>query len=154
MAQHVSSIGPRSIPRPGPLRWLRYAFGGRLPDRYGAWVLQDVTAPTWVLRQIARSLLQMSPLIAAVLIFVPGPFWIRGMSAFGGLIMGLIYSLGYLIETTEHRLVKAGYPVGTGERVRAERASDERTVGTAERRAKMLARADRRDARARARLPR
>ena len=49
----------------------------------------------------------------------------------GGVAMGLIYSLGYMVETTEHRLVKAGYPVGTGERkvlggsqVRVENAGD------------------------------
>ena len=86
----------------------------------------------------------MAPLVAAVLIFLPGPFWIRGVSALGGIMMGLIYALGYLIETTEHQLVKAGYPVGTGERVRAERQTQSRSAAVARRREKMFARMDRR----------
>jgi hypothetical protein len=101
------------------------------------------------MRHVGRTLLQLAPVIAAVLFLVPGPFWIRGMSAFGGVIMAFIFSLGYLVETTEHRLVKADYPVGTGERVRNNRSSAGRSAATAARQAKMFARADRRDARAR-----
>jgi hypothetical protein len=65
----------------------------------------------------------------------------------GGVIMGLIFALGYLVETTEHRLVKAGYPVGTGERVRAERQNRDRSEAVARRREKMFARMDRRTGR-------
>jgi hypothetical protein len=35
------------------------------------------------------------------------------MAALGGVLMGLIFSVAYIQETTEHRLVKAGYPAGT-----------------------------------------
>ena len=130
--------------RPGPLRWLWYSFGGGLPPRYREWVQHDVTTRSWALRQGLRSLMMVAPLVAAVLILLPGPFWIRGVSAFGGIMMGLIYALGYLIETTEHRLVKAGYPVGTGERVRAERQTQSRSAAVARRRERMFARMDRR----------
>ncbi|MFL6163622.1 MAG: DUF5313 family protein [Jatrophihabitantaceae bacterium] len=130
--------------RPDPLRWLWYSLGGGLPERYREWVLHDVTCRSWALRQVLRSLLVVAPLAAAVLVFVPGPFWIRGVSALAGVIMGLIYSLGYLIETTEHRLVKAGYPVGTGERVRAGRQTRARSDAVALRREKMFDRMDRR----------
>jgi hypothetical protein len=58
--------------------------------------------------------------------------------------MALIYSLGYLVETTEHRLVKAGYPVGTGERVREQQQTGNRSQATARRREKMFERMDRR----------
>ncbi|MCW2542124.1 MAG: hypothetical protein JWN95_3849 [Frankiales bacterium] len=147
----MALVSSRISPRPGPLRWLRYAFGGRLPERYREWILHDTTCSTWVLRHVSRTVLQLVPVIAAVLFLVPGPFWIRGMSAFGGVIMALIFSLGYMVETTEHRLVKADYPVGTGERVRDQHSSQGRAAATAARQAKMFARADRRDARARVR---
>jgi hypothetical protein len=130
--------------RPDPLHWLGYALGLGLPVENRDWILHDTTCPTWVVRHISRSLLQMAPIVLAILLFVPGPFWIRGMSALGGLIMGMIYSIGYIVETTEHRLVKAGYPVGTGQLTRDGRTTELRTDATARRRAKMLARMDRR----------
>lgn len=43
-----------SIPRPDPVRWLWYTFGGRLGPSYYAWVLRDTTARTRWLRQIVR----------------------------------------------------------------------------------------------------
>jgi hypothetical protein len=45
------------------------------------------------------------------------------MCALGGAIMGLIFSVAYVHETAEHRLVKAGYPLGTGPATRAERTA-------------------------------
>jgi hypothetical protein len=130
--------------RPDPLRWLWYSLGGGLPPEYRDWVLHDVTCRSWALRQALRSLMVVAPLAAAVLIFVPGPFWIRAVSVLGGITMGLIYALGYLVETTEHRLVKAGYPVGTGERVREQRMTQARSEAVALRREKMFERMDRR----------
>ncbi len=130
--------------RPDPLRWLWYSLGGGLPPEYRDWVLHDVTCRSWALRQALRSLMVVTPLAAAVLIFVPGPLWIRGVSVLGGITMGLIYALGYLVETTEHRLVKAGYPVGTGERVREQRLTQARSEAVAQRREKMFERMDRR----------
>ncbi|WP_369137468.1 DUF5313 family protein [Modestobacter versicolor] len=117
--------------RPGVLRWLWYALGGGLPGRHRAWVLHDTTTGNWGVRHVLRAVVQMSVPIALVLLFVPGPFWIRGMAALGGLALGLIFSVAYMTETTEHRVKKAGYPVGTAQAVRdeAQRArSAERTV--------------------------
>ncbi|MCV2489593.1 DUF5313 domain-containing protein [Geodermatophilus sp. YIM 151500] len=101
------------VRRPGPHRWLWYAFGGRLPDRYRGWVLHDTSTRTWALRHVARSLLQMAVPIALVLWLLPGPFWIRGMAVLGGVLLGLIFSLAYMPETTENRVVRAGFPAGT-----------------------------------------
>ncbi|MDQ1732237.1 MAG: hypothetical protein QOK10_2396 [Pseudonocardiales bacterium] len=138
--------GTTEVPRhrPGPVNWVRYAYGGGLNARHRGWVLYDTTCRTWAARHVARSLLQMSPVVLAILLLVPGPLWIRAMSSLGGLIMGLIFSLGYMVETTEHRLVKAGYPVGTAERVREQRSTTDRSEAVARRRAKMLNRMDRR----------
>jgi hypothetical protein len=104
----------RPVHRPDPARWLWYAFGGSLPERYSTWVFKDTTSRTWVLRHVARSLAQLAVPIAVVLLVVPGPFWIRGMAALGGVLLGLIFSFAYMTETIEHRLVRAGYPAGSG----------------------------------------
>lgn len=105
-------------PRPNPLQWVWYAYGGRLPDRYAEWVLHDVTCRTWVLRQVARALTQLSPLCAVILL-LPGPLSIRVMSLLLGLLVGLFYSLSAVVETAEHRLIKHGYPPGIGRETRA-----------------------------------
>lgn len=130
--------------RPGPLRWFWYSLGSGLPPEYREWVLYDTTCQTWAVRQVVRTLLVLLPLIAAVLLVPPGPFWIRGLAAFGGLIMALIFSFGYIVETTEHRLKKAGYPVGTGERIRSEHSASDRSDAVARRREKMFKRMDQR----------
>ena len=51
MATHTKP----SIPRPDPVRWLWYTFGGELGPNYHAWVLRDTTTRTRWLRQIAES---------------------------------------------------------------------------------------------------
>ena len=140
----LSTLHTVRVVRPDPLRWLWYSFGGGLPPRYREWVLHDVTTRSWALRQALRSLIMVAPLVVIVLVFVPGPFWIRAVSALGGIIMGLIFALGYLVETTEHRLVKAGYPVGTGERVREQQQTQRHSDSVQQRREKMFQRMDRR----------
>jgi hypothetical protein len=68
-----------------------------------------------------------------VLLLVPGPFWIRGMTALGGLLLGLIFSFAYMPETTENRVKKAGFPPGTAQAVR-DQAEQGRTAAESERR--------------------
>lgn len=130
--------------RPNAWQWLRYCVGGGLPAELSEWVLHDTTAPSWALRQVARSLTVISPMIVALLVLVPGPFWIRALSALGGLLMSLLYSLGFLVETAEHRLVKAGYPAGTGAAVRQRRAVQGRSAATERRRQRMFQRLEKR----------
>jgi hypothetical protein len=125
--------------RPGPFRWLWYAFGGGLPRRYSPWVLHDISTRTWFLRHVARTMVQLAVPIALVLLFVPGAFWIRGMSAVGGVILALIYSIAYMTEFLENRAVKAGYPVGTGQAARDQNAR-EREVHVSRRRREAAAR--------------
>jgi len=102
-----------AVRRPNPVWWLWYAMGGRLPERYRGWVLHDTTTRTWVLRHMARMFVQLAIPIALVLIFVPGAFWIRGMAALGGILLAMFFSVAYMPETTENRVVRAGYPSGT-----------------------------------------
>jgi hypothetical protein len=121
------------VQRPGVLRWLWYAVGGRLPARFSPWVLHDTTTRTWALRHVLRSFVQLAVPIGLVLLLVPGEFWIRGMAALGGVFLALFFSLAYMPETTESRVKRAGFPPGTATATR-ERAAREREVHESERR--------------------
>jgi drug/metabolite transporter superfamily protein YnfA len=116
----VSDPGAPSEPvvRPAPHRWIGYAFGGRLPARYRSWVLHDTTTGTWWLRHVARTLVQLAVPIALIAILLPAPWQLRVAAAVGGVFLALIFSLAYMTETTENRVVKAGYPAGTAQAVR------------------------------------
>ncbi|MGY1673373.1 DUF5313 family protein [Geodermatophilus sp. SYSU D00710] len=118
---------------PSVLQWLRYAFGGGLPRRLSPWVLSDTTRPGWVRRHVARSLVQLSPLVVICLVAVPMALAYRVTAAAGGLVVGLVYSLAFMVETTEHRVAKAGYPAGTAARLREERAERRRGARVEER---------------------
>ena len=116
------------VVRPAPHRWLWYALGGGLPARHRSWVLFDTTTGTWGLRHVARMLVQLAVPIALVVTFLPAPLALRLAVAGGGIFLALIYSLAYMPETTENRVVKAGYPAGTATAVRdaASRRRDQR----------------------------
>ncbi|SOD72050.1 hypothetical protein SAMN05892883_1491 [Jatrophihabitans sp. GAS493] len=122
--------------RPNAVEWLRYAWGGGLPPSLRDWVLKDLTGRTWLLRQSARSIVLLAPFAAAILIFVPGAFWIRGVAVIGGTFMGLLFGFAYVVETSETRLLRAGYPAGLGERIRRRRAAEAHSAGVARRREK------------------
>jgi hypothetical protein len=119
--------------RPGVLRWIWYALGGSLPARHSPWVLHDTSTRTWAVRHVLRSFVQLAVPIALVLILVPGPFWIRGMAALGGIFLALFFSLAYMTETLENRAKRAGYPAGSAQAAR-DRAAREREAGESERR--------------------
>ncbi|MDK3257251.1 DUF5313 family protein [Blastococcus capsensis] len=107
--------------QPNPVQWVWYALGGRLPRNLSPWVLADTTGSTWVWRHLARAVVQLLPVVALCLLVVPVPLVYRLSAAGGGLLLGLLFSLAFMVETTEHRVVKAGYEPGTAARVRAER---------------------------------
>jgi hypothetical protein len=140
LADADASAAP--LQRPGPIRWLWYALGGRLPQRYSPWVLYDTSTHTWVLRHVARTMVQLAVPIAVVLLFVPGEFWIRGMAAFGGVLLALIYSIAYMTEFLENRVVKAGYPVGSAQAARDRNARERELTDSARRREAAARRAE------------
>ena len=109
------------VVRPAPHRWLWYALGGGLPRRHRGWVLFDTTTGTWWARHVARSLVQMAVPIGLVLLLLPAGWGLRLAAAGGGIALGLVYSLAYMVEATENRVVKAGYRVGTAAAIREER---------------------------------
>jgi hypothetical protein len=116
-------VRPRT--RPHPIQWLWYAFGGGLPRSLAPWVLADTTGRTWIWRHVARAVVQMLPVVA-ICLAVPVPLAYRLSAAFGGLLLGLVFSMAFMTETIEHRVAKAGYPAGTAAQLRAERQERER----------------------------
>ena len=112
--------------RPTVLQWIWYTYGGRLPHSLAPWVLHDTTTKTWVLRHLARAVVQLAPFIAVCLAAIPVSFAYRLSAAVGGLILALMFSVAYMTETTEHRVAKAGFEPGTAARVREERAEKAR----------------------------
>ena len=107
-----------TVHRPGPLRWIWYAFGGGLPARHRSWVLYDASCPSWGLRHFARAFVQMAPVAIPVLLLVPGPLWIRLVAILLGWLVGLQYALYTMQESVEHRVLKAGYPRGAAQAAR------------------------------------
>ena len=108
--------------RPNPAQWLWYALGGGLPRELSPWVLADTTGRTWIVRHVARAVVQMLPLVVLCVSVVPVPLAYRLSAAVGGLLLGLLFSFAFMTETIEHRVAKAGYPPGTAARLRAQRA--------------------------------
>lgn len=114
--------------RPGPLRWVAYAFGAGLPAEYREWVLHDLTTRSWPARQLLRSVVQVLPFAVVLTALLPGELWVRIVAVVGGWLVGMIYAVAYLYETTEHRALKAGYPRGTLKAVRDAAHAEERAA--------------------------
>jgi Family of unknown function (DUF5313) len=98
--------------RPDPVRWLWYIFGGTLGPRYHGWVLRDNTTRTRWLRQAVRGGVQVVPPALVMLAVMPSG-WLTGASILLGLLLALWYSMAYINQTAERRLVKHGYEPGT-----------------------------------------
>ena len=152
MADPDTAAGTPAEPvvRPAPHRWIWYALGGGLPERHHSWVLHDTTTGTWWLRHVSRSLVQVAVPIALVMTLLPAPWGLRAAVAGGGLALALLYSLAYMPEATENRVVKAGYPVGTATAVRdraglvrQQRESERKRTAAAKRAARYRERASR-----------
>ncbi|WP_033288795.1 DUF5313 family protein [Amycolatopsis jejuensis] len=111
--------------RPGPVRWLHYVYGGRLPDDYREWVLHDATAKTWVLRFAFRIFVEALPwLVAAYFVLTlltPLPVPMVLVALLLSLLMSLFLTVTSADELAEVRLTKHGFPPGTGKEVRKRR---------------------------------
>jgi hypothetical protein len=131
------------VVRPNPIRWVLYALGAALPRRHSSWVLFDVTTSTWVLRHVARTLVQLAVPVVLIVAFVPGPLGLRlGMSLIG-VVLGLAFSLAYMTETVENRVSKAGYPIGSAQAGRDRGAAEREAVASLRRREAAARRAER-----------
>ena len=110
--------------RPNPLRWLWYAVGGRLPDRYREWVLFDLTSRYWVFRHLSRALVQHS--VWLLLLLLPIPLSLRLWMITVAVSVGIFFSLSFMEDASERRLIKHGFPVGLNRRIREEAGGADR----------------------------
>ncbi|WP_159842643.1 DUF5313 family protein [Nocardia sp. CY41] len=111
--------------RPGPLQWIGYAFGRRLPDSMREWVRDDLTGRFAATRHVLRGMVPFTPLFAAFLLF-PGELWLRGAMILLALLLALFYTVAYMPMNRAHRLAKHGLPVDLENPRRAERRARER----------------------------
>jgi hypothetical protein len=107
--------------RPNPVLWLWYAYSGPLPRRHAIWVLYDATCSSWVARHIARILAAAALPIAAIAIFLPGAPKVRASTAFVAGACAVLFTAVWINESTEHRLVQAGYEWALGSALRVKR---------------------------------
>ena len=92
----------------------------------------------------------MSIPIVLIMVLLPAGWGLRAAVAGGGVFLGMIYSLAYMPETTEHRVAKAGYPAGIATAIRerhgerqAQRESERKRAAAAKRAARYRNRAGR-----------
>ena len=68
---------------PGPLRWLLFALGFRLPQENTDWVKHELTDAGWRIRTVLRHLAVIVPVCAIVavvlLVLLPAPGWLAAM---------------------------------------------------------------------------
>jgi hypothetical protein len=97
--------------RPNPLQWIRYTFGGMLRPINRGWVLHDIACRTRWLRQAVRAVVQVA--VPAVVVWAVLSGLGFGLVALGGIACGVLlavlYSLAYIDQSAERRLVKHGY---------------------------------------------
>ena len=110
--------------RPSPVKWLWYAVGGSLPAAYQQWVLYDLTCRTWVWRHLARVQVMLSVWLLAL--FVPGPLELRVSMVMLGYFISLYFSISFMEDACERRLVKHGFPAGLNRTIREESTVDQR----------------------------
>jgi hypothetical protein len=93
--------------RPSLAHWLRYAFGGRLPERYDEWVLRDLTGPDWRIREAGR-IMMFAVIPIAGMLMLPGPLEIRIYAALFLLIGPAFVGFAYGDELRDRRLRQHG----------------------------------------------
>jgi Family of unknown function (DUF5313) len=107
--------------RPGILRWVWYALGGGLPDRYREWVLHDTTTGTWLVRHILRVLVVLIIPTAVLVLLMPTGAYLRVLTAFTTDACVVLLTAILASDMTERRLHRMGYPWGTAAERRAQR---------------------------------
>ena len=100
---------------PGPVRWLAFALGFRLPDDNLDWVKHELIDAGWRLRTIVRHLAIILPIcviVAVVLLtLVPAPVWLAAMMV-GLILAGSIFSVAaYADDIRTSRLRQHGLEV-------------------------------------------
>ncbi len=100
---------------PGPLRWLGFAFGFRLPDASVHWVRHELTDAGWRWRTMVRHLVVIIPvcaiLVVLLAVFLPAPLWVSVMMV-ALILSGSVLTVAfYADDIRAARLRQHGLPV-------------------------------------------
>ncbi|UZJ26461.1 DUF5313 domain-containing protein [Rhodococcus antarcticus] len=95
--------------RPGPVRWIAYAYGRRLPASMVDWVRNDLVGPHAFVRHLLRSQVIYVP-VFVLLLLLPGPFWLAFLSFLLALLLSLTYAVIYMEQNRVRRLQAHGLP--------------------------------------------
>lgn len=93
--------------RPPPWRWVLYAIGFRLPDRYDEWVFHDLNSRGWAVREVARIMMLAVPFVVGIM-FLPGSIGLRLMTAVFVVVGPLFVGAAYADELRAYRLRQHG----------------------------------------------
>ena len=99
---------------PGPLRWLRFAFGFRLPPENVHWVRHELTDPGWRWRTVVRHLVVILPVCAILVvvldILLPTPPWVSVMMVLL-ILFGSVFTVAFYADDIRiARLRQHGLP--------------------------------------------
>lgn len=102
---------------PGPLGWLRFAYGFRLPPANVHWVRHELTDAGWRTRTVIRHLAVIVPvcviLVLVLAIFLPTPLWVSVMMVILILSGSVLTVALYADDLRAARLRQHGLPVPT-----------------------------------------
>jgi hypothetical protein len=87
-------------------------------------VLYDLTSRSWVLRHFARALVQHS--VWLLVLVLPIPLDLRLWLLAAAISVGLFFSLAFIEDASERRLIMHGFPVGLNRRIREESTGAQR----------------------------
>ena len=100
---------------PGPLRWLKFAFGFRLPPENVHWVRHELTDAGWRWRTVLRHLVVIRPICAVIVVvlqeFLPAPAWVSVMMVVLILSGSVLTVATYADDIRAARLRQHGLPV-------------------------------------------
>jgi archaellum biogenesis protein FlaJ (TadC family) len=100
---------------PGPLRWLWFAIGFRLPAENRAWVKHELTDAGWRMRTVARHLAIIIPicaiLVVVLTVVLPAPLWL-GLMMTALILAGSVFTVAaYADDIRASRLRQHGLDV-------------------------------------------
>jgi hypothetical protein len=87
-------------------------------------VLYDLTSPAWVFRHLARAGVQHT--VWLLLLLLPIPLTLRLWMIAVGVSVGVVFSLSFMEDASERRLIKHGFPAGLNRRIREEATGTEK----------------------------
>ena len=100
---------------PGPLGWLRFAYGFRLPADNVHWVRHELTDAGWRGRTVLRHLVVILPICAILVIvlavLLPTPLWVS-LTMVALILCGSTFTVAaYADDIRATRLRQHGLPV-------------------------------------------